>query len=42
MPKMIENDRKTLENVSKMPVKGRFWETTAIATHENEARLMIP
>jgi hypothetical protein len=38
---MIENDRKTLENVSKMPTKGRCWETTAMAIHENEEQLMI-
>jgi len=40
-PKMIENGQKTLENASKLSMKCRFWEITAIATHENEERLLI-
>jgi hypothetical protein len=38
--KLIKNGRKPLENVSRTPTKCRFWETTAIAAHENEERLM--
>jgi len=40
MPKPIENGRKPLENVFRTPTECRFWETTAIATHENKERLM--
>ena len=40
MPKPIENGRKPLENVFRTPTDCRFWETTAIATHENKERLM--
>src|SRR5947208_16240305 len=40
MPKPIENGQKPLENVFRTPTDCRFWETTAIATHENKERLM--
>lgn len=40
MPKMIENDRKTLKKRLQNTSKIRFWETTAIATHENKEQLM--
>ena len=40
MPKPIENGQKPLENVFRTPTDCRFWETTAMATHENKERLM--
>src|SRR5262249_15815062 len=39
--KLIKISRKTLENAPRTLAKCRFWETTTIATHENEERLII-
>src|SRR2546427_263082 len=40
MPKPIENGQKLLANIFRTPTDCRFWETTAIVTHENKERLM--